>query len=99
MSDMTIQQVREIIHDMCNSESVAPTPNPMCDAVCKLVDASDCYALRAWIDAHLAKLSAPVSEEDADAAWDVYADHIGGPTESMQAALTDFLARRFGEGK
>jgi hypothetical protein len=50
---MTLEQVKEIIDRMCESESVAPSPNPMCGAVCKLVDASDCYALRDWFDTNL----------------------------------------------
>lgn len=33
-----------------------------------------------------------VTDEAANAAFEIYADHIGGPTESMRAALNSFAA-------
>lgn len=81
---MTIQQVRDEMN------------------ACRLPGVE--IPLMQWIDAidaHLAKLRAPVNDKELEDALEKYefteADYCY--RDGMQAAITDFLARRFGEGK
>ena len=100
MGTMTLEQLRDWHHKRAEilRSNAKNSPWIDCDiAITEHGKMANC------IDAHLAKLREPVSEEDIAQACRRYynsGEEVYAPSyEAMKKALTDFLARRLGEMK